>query len=225
MWRSVSLCAAAVALAVFGLAGMAKGSIIHIPMAPVSGLDALPGVGWTAVQSAPTITAMVNQDLRADVYSQAYRNSSGQYAYLYQVNNTGTPAEDAVELFTVSPFAGADQNTVVGYFTGATVPDGFVGDAARMPQSQAALSGTAGSRTLSIYFTADQEALIEPGEHSSIMYALSNIAPGQIQGNIIDGKTASGLVFGAVPEPSCAALLLVGATALLRRRRVLKSML
>ena len=60
---------------------------------------------------------------------------------------------------------------------------------------------------------------IEPGEHSVVAYVVSERAPGEVTGNILNGSAGSGLVVGAVPEPAVLSLLALGGGLLLRRRR------
>jgi hypothetical protein len=151
-----------------------------------------------------------------EVASQAFTDGAGNYAYLYQVRNTGSTGNNVIEVFTCSPFSGAFASTTLGYLTGSH-PAGFtLGD---QPSAGASVDAEAGP-TISFGFPAFLLGqAIDPGETSSTLYVLSDGMPGMITGNIIDGTTGSGQVVGPVPEPATICLLGLGALSLLRKRR------
>jgi|GEM_PF-3577474 len=157
------------------------------------------------------------QKLHVGVYSRAYTNGT-KYAYLYQVDNKGSDASsDPVELFTLSPFYGADDTVEMGYLTGAVAPTGFLSEPYENPELKAYvnLSGP----IISFYYTSREGYQIVGGEHSPVMYVLSDLPPDLIWGNVINGLTASDEVVGPVPEPGTIALISMGGLAILLRRR------
>ena len=165
----------------------------------------------------PTVTDMSVGNLQAKVVSQAFTDSAGHYAYLYQVMNVGTTGNNVVEVFTCSPFFGVSGSTTLGYLT-ANAPSGFT--LGNQTPFAASIDAAAGP-TVSFAFPAFIAGYaIDPGEYSSTLYVLSNGTPGIIIGNVIDGVTGSGPVVGPVPEPATMSLLALGACLpLLRRRR------
>ena len=172
--------------------------------------------GLAVAIDSPLTTDMSLANLQSEVVSQAFTDGVGNYAYLYQVHNTGTTGNNVVELFTFSPFFEASGSTMIGYLT-ANAPSGFgLGD----QTPYAASVDTDAGPTISFAFPAFLTGLaIDPGEYSSTLYVLATGVPGTITGNVIDGSTAYGDVIGAVPEPAALAVLLIGSLVLLKRRR------
>ena len=209
--RRVSFLGAIVLFTFFG-ATAANGSVITVN---AKTLDSLLGSGATPVGSV-MITPMTEGTMSANVYSQAYTNANGDYAYLYQIDNVGG-ASSLVEQFTLAPFTGADDAVDLGYLNG-TLPTGFVTGTARPPESTAFVDAAAGP-VVSFYFNGRYGAKIASGQHSEILYVRSQLTPDQINGNVIDGSTATGHVIGpVVPEPATLGLLSIAGLALLRRR-------
>ena len=171
--------------------------------------------GSAGAIDSPMITNMSLANLQSEVVSQAFTDGVGNYAYLYQVHNTGTTGNNVAELLTLSPFFDASASTTIGYLT-ANVPSGFtLGDQTPYAVTVDADAGP----TISFAFPGFLPGLaIDPGEYSSTLYVLSDDVPGTITGNVINGSAASGDVIGAVPEPATLGLLLVGGIVLLRRR-------
>src|SRR5206468_415422 len=61
---------------------------------------------------------------------------------------------------------------------------------------------------------------ILPGAHSAVLVVQTNAhAFTTLNASLIDGNTATALVYSPLPEPASLSLLAIGATALLRRRK------
>jgi len=154
--------------------------------------------------------------LQADVVSQAFTDGAGNFAYLYQLHNTGGAADSVIEAFTCNPFVGASGITTLGYLTD-NAPTGFtLGDQLPCAASVDAQAGP----TISFVFPAFiAGAAVDPGESSSTLYVLSSLPPGLITGNVIDGDVGSGPIVGPVPEPATLYLIATAAALVARRRR------
>ena len=172
--------------------------------------------GSAGAIGSPMTTNMSLANLQSEVVSQAFTDGVGNYAYLYQVHNTGTTGNNVVELFTFSHFFDASVSTTIGYLT-ASAPSGFtLGDQTPYAVTVDADAGP----TISFAFPGFISGLaIDPGEYSSTLYVLSDGVPGTITGNVINGSAASGDVIGAVPEPATLGLLLIGGLLGVLRRR------
>ena len=162
-------------------------------------------------------TLMDDGDLYVRVLNQAYTDGAGLYAYLYQVDNNLDQSEAFVEVFTLAPWTGAAADIQMGYLTG-TLPAGFM-SGGQAPWDTANANISVGP-TLSFYYLDAFDKAMYAGEHSVVMYVLSELSPDVIIGNVINGSVASGSVVGPlVPEPTTVALLGLGAVVLLRKRR------
>lgn len=171
----------------------------------------------------PLVTDMSAGNLMAEVVSQAFEDGLGNYAYLYQVTNTGTTGNNVIELFTCNPFFGATSSSTLGYLIDEDPP----GDEFTLGVQDvigANVDAVAGP-TVSFGFPAPWPPYIptswaiDPGESSVTLYVLSTAEPGTITGNVIDGTIASGNIVGPVPEPATMSLLAIGGLAVLRRRK------
>jgi len=206
------------------LATAAMGHASSVTMTP-STLDALLG-GTYAPASIQETTHMSTADLTANIVSEAFTNGSGLYAYLYQVTNTGGVNDGAVEQFTLWPLVGATTgfhgSVQAGYLNeDPALPPGFQGGGVT-PQSPGNFSNT--SKVFSFYFQSDPGPDIGISQHSAVLYVLSNLAPGNIVGSVIDGTPGTGGVVGPtlVPEPVTifSAFLAIGSLGMYVRKRM-----
>ena len=187
-----------------------------VPVTLVSSdFDILLGGSATTIGS-PLITNMTSGSLLGQIISQAFTDGQGNYAYLYQVKNIG--ASHVIEQFTCDPFADASGTTILGYLT-ANAPDGFtLGQQAPMGAS---VNPDAGP-TVSFVFPGYLLGQIDPGKSSHTLYVLSDKAPSLIDGNIINGAVASGLIVGPLPEPATLGIISAGAVMLYLLRGKMK---
>lgn len=197
-----------ISLSVLLVAGTALAVPVSVPLVPKNFND----LGLAIAVGIPLITNMSLGNLKSEVVSQAFTDGAGNYAYLYQVKNTGTTGNSAIEVFTCSPFFGA---SALGYLT-ANPPTGFT--LGNQLSAGASVDSAAGP-TVSFGFPAWQAQEIDPCEASKTFYVLSNGIPGMIMGNVIDGTIASGEVVGAIPEPATIIMLSLGSAVVLRKRR------
>ncbi len=203
----------AVAVVVAGVASVSSAAAITLSgksLTDLLGADP-EGVGSLLV------TDMSNGNLVAETHSRAYTDDQGLYAYLYQVYNTGTTGNAPAEMFTLWPFTGADDSTDIGYLTG-DIPAGF-SSGGQQPESIGDVTVLVTGPQISFYYGQRFGMSIDVGEHSYVMYVMSNLSPDQITGNVINGSVGSGPVVGPIPEPGMMALLALGGLALIRRRK------
>ena len=174
-----------------------------------STLDALLGGGATQVGST-VITNANGGSLSAEITSAAYTGSNGLYAYIYQLENTGSEGNSSIDAFTVYPFWGATDNTQLGYLT---CIDGLSDDftaGGGLPYEIAYLDLPNNGPIVTFYYPKDESLTIPPGERANALYVLSELPPDMTTGNVIDGAIGSGPVVGPVPEPSAALSILLG---------------
>lgn len=210
-----SLITVACVLAVcFAAASVSGAGIINLEEGTYD-LDTLLGDGIVAATSLMT-TPMSSESIWADVFSRAYVDDAGLYAYLYQVENTGTVGNSAVEMFTLWPFTDATDNTRMGWLD--DTPDGFLAGG-QTPESTGFIDDLP---VVSFYYGKRNACDIDINEHSRVMYVLSQLAPDEVLGNVIGGSVGSDNVVGPVPEPGTWMLLASGLAVLVvygRRRR------
>ena len=214
MLRGKRICLV-VAVLLFGLAGGISVTYGTTVTLGANALTDLLGPTPVALGASVMNTPMSSGALSTEVLSRAYTDGAGLYAYLYQVDND-LPASNAfVELFSLAPFYGVTEAVEMGYLTG-TIPSGFI-SGGQVPYADGNVNVPVGP-TLSFYYLDVLGFSIMAGEHSLVMYVVSDMSPDEIQGNVINGDVASGPVIGPVPEPATILLLGIGGI-LLRRRR------
>ena len=207
------VCLLSVLVVCFAVASVSGAGIINLEEGTYD-LDGLLGDNIVAKTNLLT-TVMNSQSIQADVFSRAYADDAGLYAYLYQVENTGTAGYSAIELFTLWPFTDATDNTRMGWLS--DTPTGFLASG-QAPESTGFIDDLP---VVSFYYGKRNACDIDIGENSRVMYVLSALAPGEILGNVIGGSVGSGDVVGPVPEPGTWMLLASGLAVLVvyRRRR------
>lgn len=211
--------ALAVLIAVGFAAVAARPAPADVIIMEVHTLDFLLGAGAAPVDTLKT-TIMNAGNLRSTVYSQAYTDGAGLYAYLYQIENTGTVGNSPLEQFTLWPFTGATTVGTSAGWLGGDLPAGFLTGTAQAAEGEGWSEVLTSGPQLSFYYSLRAHQSVDIGEKSVVMYVLSHLAPDEITGNVIDGSVASGPVVGPLPEPATLALMAAGAVlALVRRRR------
>jgi hypothetical protein len=207
------------ALIILGAIG-GGGQAETIAMAEKS-LGELLGGSYAASGTLMT-TNMDAGDLHVRVASEAY-SGGGLYAYLYQIVNIGESGDSPVEMFTVSRFAGSVGLGEIGYLKDdGNIPAEFA-DGGKLSEDNCSVRSLTAGLKLSFYYGEDIGYQIDPGQYSRVLFVLSDLAPGTIWGNVINGDVASGPVIGATPEPGALVLLAIGLltalTATWARRR------
>ncbi len=188
--------------------------------------------GQAVAVNAPLVSSYDSGDgyLTFDVTSQAfhvsYNDGSGDYLYLYQINNTGGVGSQSITRFTANPYLGATVTDDIGYLN-ANLPGGFLmGDQIPLWADVDADSGP----TIGFNFSVGNpyygipDAFIQPGQSSSVLFVASTGQPTILLGSIINGLVATIPVYGPngevdIPEPSTILLLSLGGLTLLRRGR------
>ncbi len=160
-----------------------------------------------------------------DVVSQTFTNGTGDYLYLYQINNTGGSNGQSITRFTASPYLGATSTTPMGYLN-ANLPGGFLtGDQSPPWGDVDADSGP----TIGFNFPVGNpyygipDSYIEPGKSSNVLFVESLGQPQLMVGSIINGQVATIPIYGPssevdIPEPSTMLLLSLGGLTLLGSR-------
>jgi len=187
-------------------------------------------IGGVAVAvNAPLVSSYDSGDgyLSFDVTSQAFTNSNtGEYLYLYQINNTGGINAQSITRFTASPYIGSDPTSLMGYLN-ANIPSGFLaGDQVPLWGDNDSDSGPTVGFNFPVgnpYYSIP-DAFIGPGSSSSVLFVESMGQPQLMVGSIINGQVATIPIYGPsgeldIPEPSTMLLLSLGGLTLLRRGR------
>jgi hypothetical protein len=212
--KSVLLVLSVSAIGILALSGPALGGLVTLGSESLTDL-----LGPSPVAADAAMVTVMNQgNLKTLVISQAFTNGLGQYVYLYQVQNTGTVLNSPVEMFTVWPFTGATDATLIGRLAG-TPPEDFLSTSGQAPMGQAFVKPLGSGPLISFYYEQYLDLSIDPGEHSVVMYISSTLPPDEILGNTIDGSVGSGPVWGPVPEPTTMVLLVAGGAGMLLARR------
>ena len=147
-----------------------------------------------------------------DISSQVFDLDSGDYLYLYQVENDGPSIMEKLVVFSMcggGSLAGGylTANEPTGFLAGGVAPAGIVHDA------------DPAVRTVGFDFPAVIGGEVSAGEHTCSLYLVSPRAPMLGEAHVIDGGVGSAEVWVDCPEPATLCLLAVGAAGLLRRRR------
>ena len=177
-------------------------------------LDNMLGSSVTKVEG-PLCSDTSDGNMVSEVCSSAYTGDNGLFVYLYQLNNDGVAGNSSIDTFTMFPFWGASDASQIGYLTSLDGTDGEFLAGGYDPLYEGFIEDPGTGPVISFYYSKDVDADIPVGEHSRVMYVLSDRSPMQITGNVIDGSVGSGPVLGAVPEPSTFCLLLVGCFGIL----------
>jgi len=142
------------------------------------------------------------------VYSQVFDLDTGDYLYLYQVDNSGP---SIVEKLVVFPFHGIDEAGLLtagepaGFLVGGLAPAGAAYDAA-IPEP-----------TVGWDYPSFLGKHIPAGQHSKVLYLISPNPWELGEAHVIDGGTGIVEVYVAVPEPATVCLLGLAALGILRR--------
>ena len=164
--------------------------------------------------AGPLTVDMSAANMASDVCSSAYAGDNGLYAYLYQVINKGTVGNSSIDTFTVFPVWGAGDGSRFGTLTNLVGTDGEFRIGGLSPLAEGFIEDPGTGPVVSYYYSKDQGADIPAGQHSKVLYLISDQGPATITGNVIDGATGTGPVYGPVPEPGTALSLLLGLAGL-----------
>lgn len=203
-------------LAAMLMCAAAEGAPIFVqtPGADFATLGAAISVG------APMVSDISGSHLTGNVISQAFTDGVGGWLYLYQVNNTGVAGSDVITRYTISPCTQADKDTMLGYLT-ANVPAAFsLGNQAPLYGDVNVEAGPTVGFNFPVGnpFFGMPNAYIAPGMSSKVLFIASDLAPGIITGNVINGGVHACDIIGPIPEPATMSLLTLGGLALIRRR-------
>ena len=173
-----------------------------ITLVPVNnGLEDLLGAGYSSA-SSQVATPMAAGSLDTLVYSQAFVNSCRNRIRLRLSSpqpgrsRHGYAGRDVHAL----SFLGSPSSVQAGYLSAtATVPAGFV-SGGQVPEPTGSISALSEGLLVSFYYGNRYGYQINPGDHSLAMYVTSDVAPGLISANVIDGSVATGTVVGSSPR-------------------------
>jgi hypothetical protein len=198
------------------LASASNGGIVTLQ---ADSLTNLLGDNYTTLDSVLVTDAQAGT-LVSSIYSCAYTNDDGLYAYLYQIDHDITSTSRIVDEFSLV-FAGADDYISIGYLTHDV--SGFLSGGGQ-PDLTAFVNAYGEEPEISIFFDYRSETELYPGEHSNIIYAISSLSPDLVTGTVWDHDTASGSVIGpsiaVTPEPLTITLLGLGSILLHKKREL-----
>jgi len=203
---------------------LALGSLVTIALlsAPASAAPIVLGLGQDDFNNLGVVgpaSALVvsgynyNNTFVGQVISQAFDLNDGNYLYLYQADNYGP---SVLEVFALSPFYALDTNRA-GYLT-ANEPAGFLSTVTGLAPAGATYDALQ-YPVVSYNYPSFMGAHVAPGQHTVGLYLVSPNAPTMGEGYVIDSGTAVVDVVVPIPEPAAASLMLIGAVAMLVRRR------
>lgn len=197
--------------------GLVRANLIYVDVDPFD-----PGEDGVVLEpvEVPLVTVFSKTMLSAEMVSQAFDIGGGQYVYLYQIHNTGGIGDAAITRLTLSPFAQAETDIEMGYLDGG-IPSGF------MFSDQVPLYGDVNpdsGPTVGFSFPVGipgliTDSYIAPGQSSAVLFIQSDLSPGLIFANVINGESQSGQVVGPIPEPATLTILAIGGMSLLCGRR------
>jgi len=195
---------AAVALGLL-TAGQALAIPMPVPLTP----EDYANLGVVGEETALVVSNYnYNNIFTGTVTSRAYELASGDYLYLYQADNAGP---SVLEILALRPFyvinaAGyLTANEPAGFLAGGDVPLGMTWDQV--------------VQNVSYNYPSWMGAHVAPGDHTASLYIVSPHKPTIGEAYVIDSGTAVAEVVVPVPEPTALALVVLGAAAVVARRR------
>ena len=179
---------------------------IPIPLVP----EDFSNLGVVGEATTYLLDGYAYEGFTGTVASQAFELVSGDYLYLYQVDNFGPEVVEKLVIFPFYSLFGA------GYLTGGE-PSGF------LPGGVVPLGATydpdvPGAPTVGIDHHATTGSEIPGGQHGVTVYLISPGAPTMGEAHVVDGGTGIADVYVS-PEPSAVLLAVGGGLVLALRRR------
>ena len=177
-----------------------------IPLVP----EDFSNLGVVGPASPYLLEAYSYEGFAGTVASQAFDLVSGDYLYLYQVDNSGPEVVEKLVVFPFYALVGAGYLTggePSGFLTGGVVPLGATYD-----------PNVPGAPTVGFGYYVTTGNQIPAGQHGATLYLISSGAPILGEAHVIDGGAGTVDVYVS-PEPTAALLTAVGLVSLLVRRR------